>query len=80
MFLEVNNAEYIKDYKIHLWFNNGTEKTVDLKNQLEGTVFKPLKNIELFKKFKIKFNTIEWENGADFAPEYLFEIGEDMIS
>ncbi len=78
MFLEVNNAEYIKDYKIHLWFNNGTEKTVDLKNQLDGTVFKPLKNIELFKKFKIKFNTIEWENGADFAPEYLFEIGEDI--
>jgi len=48
MFLEVNNAEYIKDYKIHLWFNNGTEKTVVLKNQFNGTVFKPLKNIELF--------------------------------
>lgn len=78
MFLEVNKAKYISDYKIHLWFNNGTEKTVDLKNELNGPVFEPLKNIEFFKKFKIKFNTIEWENGADFAPEYLFDIGKDI--
>jgi len=23
----------------------------------------------------LEFNTIEWENGADFAPEYLYEHG-----
>jgi hypothetical protein len=28
-----------------------------------------------FKRFSVKFNTIEWENGADFAPEYLYERG-----
>ena len=32
-------------------------------------------SIGSFKRFTIKFNTIEWENGADFAPEYLYEIG-----
>ncbi len=29
---------------------------------------------DYFKRFSIPFNTIEWENGVDFAPEYLYEI------
>ena len=51
------------------------QKIVDLSNSLNGTVYAPLKDIEYFKSFSIKFNTVEWENGADFAPEYLYEIG-----
>ena len=39
-----------------------------------GDVIAPLKNIELFCKFKFSevINTIEWENGEDLAPEYLY--------
>ena len=39
--------------------------------------FEPLKNIEYFKKVKVdeEIETICWENGADFSPEYLYEIG-----
>ncbi|MDP4268225.1 MAG: DUF2442 domain-containing protein, partial [Bacteroidota bacterium] len=57
-------------------FNNGESKIVDLSNQLSGKVFDPLKNKDYFKTFKIKYNTIEWDNGADFAPEFLYEIGK----
>jgi hypothetical protein len=76
MFLEVISAIYLSDYKIYITFNNGEAKTGDLFDKLEGTVFEPLKNIAYFKTFMIKFNTIGWSNGADFAPEYLFEIGK----
>lgn len=75
MFLEVLSAKYLGDYKINLLFNNGESKTVDLCNQLNGKVFEPLKDIAYFQSFAVKFNTIEWSNGADFAPEYLYEIG-----
>jgi hypothetical protein len=75
MFLEVIYAEYLTDYKILLKFNNGESKTVDLKNELVGDIFEPLRNKEYSKQFTIKYNTIEWMNGADFAPEYLHEIG-----
>ncbi|MDD4970022.1 MAG: DUF2442 domain-containing protein [Paludibacter sp.] len=78
MFLEVKSAQYIKDFKIFLEFNNGISLTVDLENELNGSVFIPLKNKEYFKKFSIHFNTIEWENGADFAPEYLYQIGNQQ--
>ena len=74
-FIEVIEAKYIDGYRIKLLFNNGETKIVDLSKSLNGTIFSPLKDIEFFKKFTIKINTIEWENGADFAPEYLYEIG-----
>ena len=72
MFLEITQARHISDYKLSLKFNDGTETTADLENELNGTVFKPLKDKSEFMKFSIVFNTIEWENGADFAPEYLY--------
>ena len=75
MFLEIIKAKYIDNYRIKVWFNDGKVKIVDLADSLIGIAFEPLKDLEFFKKFSIKFNTIEWENGADFAPEYLYEIG-----
>ena len=75
MFIEVIKAEYIDGYRLLLLFNNGEKRIVDLSNSLRGTVYIPLQDINYFKNFSIKFNTVEWENGADFAPEYLYEIG-----
>ena len=74
MFLEVIKAEYLDGYRLLLQFNNGEWRIVDLSGSLKSTVFAPLKDINFFKRFSIKFNTIEWENGADFAPEYLYAI------
>ncbi|MBQ7510257.1 MAG: DUF2442 domain-containing protein [Prevotella sp.] len=75
MFIDVVKAEYLDGYRVKLLFNDGETKIVDLSRFLNGSVFAPLKDIDFFKNFSIKFNTIEWENGADFAPEYLDEIG-----
>jgi len=76
MFLEVKKAKYLKDYKILLEFNDGVSMTVDLEKELNGKIFEPLKDKDYFKTFSIKFNTIEWSNGADLAPEYLYQIGK----
>ncbi|MBR5061756.1 MAG: DUF2442 domain-containing protein [Prevotella sp.] len=75
MFIEIIEAKYIDGYRLLLLFNNGERRIVDLSNSLKGTVYAPLKDINYFKRFSIKFNTVEWENGADFAPEFLFEMG-----
>lgn len=73
-FLEIVKAEYIDGYKVRLVFNNGECRIADLHDSFVGEIFAPLKDVDFFKRFEIKFNTIEWENGADFAPEYLYQI------
>lgn len=74
MFLEVTKAEYMDGYRLRLSFNNGEVRIANLLTSLKGEIFEPLKDIEFFKQFTVKFNTVEWQNGADFAPEYLYEI------
>jgi hypothetical protein len=76
MLIKVIDAKYIRDYQIALTFNDGTHKVVDLKDSLDGPVFEPLKKLENFKNFKLNRWTIEWENGADMAPEYLHELAK----
>ncbi len=75
MFLHVKEAKYLHDYVIWLRFDNGKEGEIDLKDELSGEIFDPLKKPETFKSFKVdpEIETIVWENGADLAPEFLFE-------
>jgi hypothetical protein len=76
MIYKVISARYVRDYIIYLKFNDGLEGDVNLKEELEGDVFSPLKDLILFKKFKVhpELHTLVWDNDADFAPEFLHEI------
>ena len=73
-FLKILDAKYLSGYKIQLWFSNGEVRIADLADSITGPVFEPLKDLGFFVQFSIPFNTLEWPNGADFAPEYLYEI------
>ena len=70
--LWVTKADHAEEYKLLLTFNNNVTKLVDLKNSLHGEIFEPLKDIKNFKQFALSDWTVQWYNGADFAPEYLF--------
>jgi hypothetical protein len=72
--LWVIKAEYVKEYKLIITFNNHITKLVDLESSLYGEIFEPLKDIEKFKQFEISDWMVEWNNGADFAPEYLYKL------
>lgn len=58
MFLHVDEATYISDYQLQLKFNNNEIKKVDLKDELYGEVFEPLKDKQFFKDFFISHNTV----------------------
>ncbi len=74
----VTAAEYYKDYKIIITFNNGVKKMVNMEHDLWGTMFEPLKDKNLFKQFRVDrdIHTIVWPNGADFSPDSLYKMGK----
>ena len=75
MILHVKEAKYLHDYVVWIKFNDGIEGEIDLENELTGEIFGPLKDMRLFKSFKVDpvLETIVWENGADLAPEFLHD-------
>ena len=52
MFLEVIKAQYVNEYRIKLWFNNGEMRMVDLKDSLNGPVFQPLKDLDFLRNLQ----------------------------
>lgn len=83
MILNVIYTEYKVGYKVFLTFNNGESFLVDLEDTLlndSRKIFIPLRDIEYFKTFKIRLNTITWDNEADFAPEFLLKLGKQQES
>jgi len=70
----VVDARYLGEYRIKVCFDDGKEGIVDLsKYPDKGGVFSPLSDPEYFKNFFIDLNTLCWPNGADIAPERLYE-------
>ena len=73
----VTEATYLGGYKVKIRFDNGESKVVDLQPHLDGPIFEPLKDLDFFKSFYVNddLDTIVWPNNADFAPDFLYEIG-----
>lgn len=70
MILHVTDAKHLQDYQLWLKFNDGSEGAVDLRKELWGAVFEPLKDVNLFSQVKVdtELDTVVWPNGADLAP------------
>jgi hypothetical protein len=70
---DVVEARHVAGYVIWLKFRDGTTGEVDLSTELQGPVFEPLRDREVFKQFRVDpvFHTLVWPNGADLAPEFL---------
>jgi hypothetical protein len=72
---DVVEVRYVREYVVWLRFQDGTSGEVDIQPSFKGPVFDPLRDIEFFKRVRIdsEIGTIVWPNGADVAPETLYE-------
>ncbi len=75
MLIDVVEARYVRDFTVWLRFEDGSEGEVDLSSELYGPVFEPLRDLNYFSQVKVdpELGTIVWPNGADLAPEFLYE-------
>ena len=72
----ITQVNYESDYRLRLRFQDGAERRVDLKDNLQGPVFHPLQEISLFRTARLNhdIDTVVWDNGADMSPDFLREI------
>ena len=64
------------DYSLLCQFSDGKKKYVDLEPLLKYPMFAELRDKNLFTQFGLD-GTIFWANGADIAPEFLYDNGTD---
>jgi hypothetical protein len=69
----VVRAEYRGGFRVHLTFNDLSERTVDFRPWLQGPVFETLRDPARFREFFVDGGAVAWPNGADIAPETLYE-------
>jgi hypothetical protein len=72
----VINMELREDYKIYIEFNDGCKGIIDFYHKLttdHRDIIRALININKFSAVKIERHTLCWDNGVDFAPEYLYD-------
>lgn len=73
--IKVVNVDYIKDYIVDLKYSNGEKKRVDFFPLLKSGKKQELLNKNNFILFGLNYWTLEWYNGVDFAPDFLYQQG-----
>ncbi len=77
---KVVNAKAENDFSLVVEFNDGSIKRFDMKPYLDCEVFKLLKDLNYFKRIKIAFGTVQWQDEQDISPETLYLEGKKLKS
>jgi hypothetical protein len=76
----VVGVKVIPPYSIEVTFSDGSARRVTLAPAEFGPIFQPLVDPAFFAKVRVddEAGTVVWPNGADLAPEFLYESGEEI--
>jgi len=75
----VIHARHAGGYCIRVRFNDNSEATIDFSQWLDGPIFEPLRDLRYFSSFYLDGGTVVWPNGADIAPETLYEFSKKPV-
>lgn len=69
----VAEVRHVRGHVLWLRFTDGVEGEVDLADALEGESIAPIRDPATFAQASVRHGTLVWPNGADWAPETLYE-------
>lgn len=76
MLVDIVEVSYVSEYKLFIRFEDGKSGIVDIAKitPFDG-VFSRLADKRYFSQVTLnkELGTIHWDNGADFAPEVLYQ-------
>jgi len=61
------------DYQVYIEFDNDECGFLDMKPYLNFGVFNKIRDLNVFSKVRVSFDTIEWGNGIDLDPQFVYE-------
>ena len=71
---KITRVKALDGYRLEISFDDGVHGVISLSDRLFGPVFEPLKNPAFFAQARIdEFGVVAWPNGADLAPDALYE-------
>ena len=78
--VDVVSVKILEPFIVLVAFADGSQRRVDLEPVLWGPLFEPLREPTRFAEVRVNHDlgTIVWPNGADIAPEYLYEHGQPV--
>jgi hypothetical protein len=71
-------VEPLGEMSLRVTFTDGTVGEVRLRDFLQsasvnGTIFEPLRDPELFRQVRVELGAVTWPNGADLAPDAMYD-------
>ena len=71
----VTSVEVLGGCRLRIGFDDGSSREIDFQPILEGELYGPLRDVELFARVKVdpEVPTLVWPNGADFDPAILHD-------
>lgn len=82
MIIHITKVRVVDTHSLELTFDNGVRKRVNLRRELYGPIFEPLRNPAYFAQAFVDpdSRTVSWPNGADFAPDFLYQLAPEETS
>ena len=79
MYARVTEVQATDDHKLILQFDNNERRLFDMRPYLGIGRFAELRDIKAFKQVGVSFDTVEWQNGLDLDPEFLYAKSGELL-
>ena len=72
---DIVEVEVIGSHSLRVTFDDGAVRELNLAGQLDGPVFEPLRDPQLFAQVRVdaESGTVAWPTGADLDPIVVYE-------